>query len=75
MNTNEIQLAQQIASAAGYHLSGYEVALLLALPHTLYLHIWASIKFWTQLGGWRGISLFFKTGTLNPEIIEEVKPK
>ena len=66
MNTNDAPIIQQIAAAHGYHLSGYEVAALAALPSAVVTHFWAVVKFWQHVGGWQGIKNFIKTGNNKP---------
>lgn len=60
MNTNDIPIIQQILASQGYHLNGYEITLLLALPHTV---VGAVTHYWQKVRGWEGICLFFKTGS------------
>jgi hypothetical protein len=66
--TNDVQtiqeLAQQLAAAHGIHLTGYEFAALVALPHTLALHFWAAVRFYSYIGGFNGVKNFLKTGKL-----------
>jgi hypothetical protein len=65
--TNQvIQIAQHIATASGYNLSGYEIAALCSLPHVIALHFWAGVRYYAWIGGWDGIKRFLKTGTIAP---------
>ena len=66
MNTNEVQVITQIATAHGWSLSGTQITVLLAIGATfvryLRLETVLAVKTWGEAGGWQGLKNFFRTG-------------
>jgi hypothetical protein len=66
MNTNDLQLAQQVVATTGHHLTTLELTFLMSLPTSIAAHFWAGVKFWSMVGGWRGVWRFIQTGSIRP---------